>query len=134
MVDFIDNTVDPATGTIEMRGVLPNEADKLFPGLFVRVRLLAGPPEPALLVEERAVGTDLGGKYVLMLGEDDVVERQYVELGPVQDDGSVVVREGLAGDETYIVEGMLRARPGFPVRPRTRPATPDVAGRTTGEG
>jgi RND family efflux transporter MFP subunit len=121
VIDFVDNTVDAATGTIEMRAVLPNEGLVLFPGLFVRLRIL-GAEREAIVVREQAVGSDLGGKYLLVVGEDDVVDQRYVTLGPVQDDGSVVVRDGLEGTERYIVEGLLRARPGFPVTPRTEAA------------
>jgi len=133
-VDFVDNTVDPATGTIEVRAVLPNETEALFPGLFVRVRLLAGPPADSLLVDERAIGTDLGGKYVLLVGEGEVVEQRYVKLGPVQEDGLVVVTEGLVGDERYVANGMLRARPGFPVRAQTAAEAAKAAAPALGEG
>ena len=61
----------------------------------------------------------MGGKYVLLVGDDNVVEQRNVVLGPIQDDGTVVIEEGLDGSETYIVNGMLRARPGFPVTPQT---------------
>lgn len=117
-IDFIGNTVDPGTGTIEMRAVFGNERFDLFPGLFVRVRVLALEAADALLVEERAVGSDLGGKYVYVVGEGNIVERVYVKLGQPQPDGTVVVNEGLSGDETYITNGLLRARPGLPVTPR----------------
>jgi RND family efflux transporter MFP subunit len=127
VVDFVDNTVDPRTGTIEVRAVLSNDDLVLFPGLFVRVRVLAQLRE-SLLVQERAVGSDIGGKYVLTVGEGNVVDQRYVTLGPVQDDGTVLVREGLEGGETYIVNGMLRARPGFPVTPQTEA---DVAAEGT---
>ncbi len=116
-IDFISNTVDPATGTIEVRAELPNDDIALFPGLFVRVRTPTGTLENAVLVEERALGTDLGGRYVYLVGEGNVVEQRYVTLGPVQEDGLVPVLEGLAGGETYIVDGLLRARPGLPVTP-----------------
>lgn len=114
-IDFVGNTVDPTTGTIEVRAVLPNAERALFSGLFVRVRVLGDGPEEALLVDERAVGSDMGGKYLLLVDDDGVVEQRYVELGALQPDGTIVVEEGLAGDERYIVEGLLRARPGFPV-------------------
>ena len=113
-VDYIDNTVNPATGTIEIRAVLPNEDLALFPGLFVRIRG-EGAEREAMVIRERALGSDLGGKYVLVVADDDVVEQRYVKLGPVQEDGYVVVEEGLEGTERYIVEGLLRARPGLPV-------------------
>jgi RND family efflux transporter MFP subunit len=118
-VDFVDNTVDPATGTIQIRAVLENPDFVLFPGLFVRVRALAGASRPALLIEERAVASDIGGKYVLLVTGDNLVEQRYVQLGQLEDDGTIVVEEGLEGDEAYIVNGVLRARPGFPVTPMT---------------
>ncbi len=119
-VDFVDNTVDAATGTIEIRAVIDNSDNTLFPGLFVRIRLLAGTTEDAILVQERAIGTDLGGKFVLIVEEaENVVNQKYIRLGPLQDDGTVVVAEGLDGTERYIVNGIMRARPGFPVTPQT---------------
>jgi multidrug efflux system membrane fusion protein len=118
-IDFIGNTVDPSTGTIELRALFENEDRQLFPGLFVRVRLLAAESADALLIDERGVGTDLGGKYVYLVDEDDIVERRYVKLGQLQPDGMIVVEEGLEPDERYISSGLLRARPGLPVTPRT---------------
>ncbi|UCG75061.1 MAG: efflux RND transporter periplasmic adaptor subunit [Gemmatimonadota bacterium] len=118
-IDFIDNTVDPATGTIELRAVVENSEGRLFPGLFVRVRVLGRIQPNAILVAEPAIGTDLGGKYVLVVGDDNVVKQRYVTLGPRQDDGTYVVPSGLDGSERYIVNGMLRARPGLPVTPMT---------------
>ena len=116
-IDFVSNTVDAATGTIQVRAVLPNEEMNLFPGLFVRVRIPMGMLENAVLIREEALGTDLGGRYVYVVGEGNVVEQKYVELGPVEPDGMVPITEGLDGSETYIVDGMLRARPGMPVSP-----------------
>ncbi|MGW8267589.1 MAG: efflux RND transporter periplasmic adaptor subunit [Longimicrobiales bacterium] len=117
-LDYIDNTVDPATGTIHLRGVIPNEEFSLFPGLFVRVRVAAGVAADAMLIREVAVSRDLGGNFVLVVGDDNVVERRYVTLGEVQEDGFVVVEDGLEGSERYITNGLLRARPGLPVTPQ----------------
>jgi RND family efflux transporter MFP subunit len=132
-IDFIDNTVNPATGTIEIRAVVENTDNVLFPGLFVRIRVLGGLMPDATLVHERAIGTDLGGKYVLLVGENNIVEQRYVVLGPVQDDGTVVIEEGLDGSEGYIVNGMLRARPGFPVTPQTEAEVAAAAGQAPAE-
>ena len=118
-IDFIGNTVDPSTGTIELRSVFANENRQLFPGLFVRVRVLAVESEDALLVQERAIGTDLGGKYMYLVGEDNVVERVYVTVGQPQPDGTIVIEDGLDPTATYISNGLLRARPGLPVTPLT---------------
>lgn len=125
-IDYVSNTVDAATGTIQVRAVLPNERMSLFPGLFVRVRIPMGLLEDAVLIREEALGTDLGGRYVFVVGEGNVVEQKYVELGPVEPDGMVPILEGLDGSETYIVEGLLRARPGMPVNPDTAADTQEA--------
>jgi len=114
-VDWVDNTVDPATGTVRVRGKFPNSDALVFPGFFVMVRVPGEDLDDAVLVEETAIGTDLGGRYVLVVGEGDVVERRYIEPGPLQDDQARVVFEGLEAGERYIVKGVQRARPGMPV-------------------
>jgi len=116
-LDFLSNTVNAATGTVEVRGVVPNGDQLLLPGVFVRVRIPGRLMPNSVLVSERSIGTDLGGKYVMVVGDENVVEQRYIELGPREDDGFVVVTNGLEGDESYIVNGLLRARPGFPVTP-----------------
>ncbi len=121
VLDYIDNTVDEATGTLQVRGTLPNDEGLLFPGAFVRVRLSAGVRENAVLVSERALGTDVGGKYVLIVGDKDVVEQRPVTIGALID-GMRVIEEGLTGDERYIINGLQRARPGLPVTPQTQEA------------
>ena len=118
-IDFIGNTVDPSTGTIELRAVFENADFGLFPGLFVRVRVMAVNESDALLVDERAIGTDLGGKYMFVIGNENIVEQRYVRIGQPQPDGTIVVEEGIEDGETYISNGLLRARPGLPVTPRT---------------
>ncbi len=128
-IDYVSNEVDTATGTIQLRAVLPNEEMKLFPGLFVRVRIPLETLEDAVLIREEALGTDLGGRYVYIVGEGNIVERRYVELGPVEADGMVPIFDGLEGSETYIVEGLLRARPGMPVTPETVSDTPESGER-----
>ena len=117
-VDAVDNTVDPATGTIQLRAVFPNSDAKIFPGFFIRVRLPGEFLENALLVEETALGTDLGGRYVMVVGDGDVVEKRYIEPGPLQGDKTRVVLEGLEPGERYITVGLQRARPGMPVTPK----------------
>ncbi len=121
--------MNPATGTIQLRGVIPNEDFRLFPGLFVRVRVTGGMTPEAVLVREVGIGRDLGGNFVLVVGEGDVVERRYVTLGDVQEDGYVVIADGLEGSERYITNGLLRARPGLPVTPQPpESASADGAG------
>jgi len=129
-IDYVSNEVDSATGTIQLRAVLANEEMSLFPGLFVRVRIPIQVLEDAVLIREEALGTDLGGRYVYVVGGDNLVERRYVQLGVVEPDGMVPILEGLDGSETYIVEGLLRARPGMPVTPETLSDTPEQAARS----
>jgi len=117
-VDAVDNTVDPATGTIQLRAVFPNSDAKVFPGFFVHVQLPGELLENAVLVEETALGTDLGGRFVMVVGNDNVVERRYIEPGPLQEDMTRVVLEGLEPGERYITVGLQRARPGMPVTPK----------------
>ena len=119
IMDYVDNTVDTSTGTIQVRGTFANERNRLFPGLFAGLRVPVGTEQNAVLAEENAIGTDLGGKFVLVVGSDDVVELRHVVLGALQSDGMRVVREGLAANERYIVNGLQRARPGPPVTPTT---------------
>jgi RND family efflux transporter MFP subunit len=116
IVDYIDNEVDMGTGTVDVRLRLSNEDNKFFPGLFVRVKVPGDDINDAVLVKENAIGSDLGGKYVLVVGADNIVSLIYVTLGLPQADGYVHVLSGLEGNETYIVNGLLRARPGMPVQ------------------
>jgi RND family efflux transporter MFP subunit len=117
-VDSVENTVDPATGTIQMRAIFPNSDAKIFPGFFIRVRLPGELLENALLVEETALGTDLGGRYLMIVGGDNVVERRYIEPGPLQKDKTRVILSGVESGERYITVGLQRARPGMPVTPQ----------------
>ena len=116
-LDFLDNRVDPSTGTAIIRGVFPNKDGVLYRGLFVRVRIPLDPLEGALLVKERALGTDLGGKYLLVVGADNIVQQNPVELGGLID-GMRVIRKGLTAEERYVTVGLQRARPGLPVNPQ----------------
>jgi RND family efflux transporter MFP subunit len=117
IVDAVDNTVDPATGTIQIRGRFPNPDAMVFPGFFVHVRIPGELLEDVVLVEETALGTDLGGRYLMIVGEGNVVEKRYVEPGPLEEDMLRVILEGLDPGERYVSEGLQRARPGLPVTP-----------------
>jgi len=117
IVDAIDNTVDPATGTIQVRGVFPNPDALVFPGFFVHVRIPGEVLKSAVLVEETALGTDLGGRYLLVVGEGNIVEKRYVEPGPLEEDMMRVILDGLEPGERYVSGGLQRARPGMPVTP-----------------
>ena len=109
-------------GTSNVRGeksVLAAELMAIFPGFFVKVSIEGEVLKDAVIVQEKAVGTDLGGKYLYVLGDGNVVEQRPVDLGESQPDGTITVLNGLDAGETYIVEGLLKARPGMPVTPTT---------------
>lgn len=110
-LQFLDNRLDPSTGTINGRAVFRNADHRLTPGLFVRLRLPGTVSYQGVLVEDRAVGTDLDRRFVLVVGVDKKIESRTVTLGPVID-GLRVVREGLKAGEMVIVNGLQRVRPG----------------------
>jgi len=125
-IDFFDNRVDPETGTIMVRGVFDYENGLLSPGLFVRVRIPAGAPYEAVVIPPRAVGTEQGRKYVMVIGPDNVATRADVELGPIND-GQQVVRGGLQAGQNVVVDGLLKVRPGEKVDAKPIPAaTPET--------
>jgi multidrug efflux system membrane fusion protein len=128
-VDFIDNQVDATTGTIRARAALANPDGRYTPGLFARVRLVGGEDRDSVLIEDRAVGTDLSKKFVLTLTKDNHIEYRLVELGP-EINGLRVVTRGLAPSELIVVNGMQHVRPGQSVAP-TRVAMSDAAGGLT---
>jgi len=115
-VDFAAVSVTTTTGTLLVRGVLPNPDDQILPGLYARVRLPVAQISAALLVPQKAVGYDQAGSYVLVVNDKKVVERRKVKTGPVVN-GSVVIEEGLNGTEEVVVEGLLYAVPGREVTP-----------------
>ena len=142
VIDFVDNKVNPTTGTISVRGEAANAGRQFKPGFFARVRIAVGDKYPAVLVSDRAIGTQQGEKYVLVVNDKDQVEFRPVQLGAAQPDGLRVVRSGLKGDERVVVNGIQRARPGSTVKPQdgempthqaspapaTAPATAPIAG------
>jgi multidrug efflux system membrane fusion protein len=120
-VDFIDNALNPATGTIRARAVVPNPDNRFTPGLFARVRLLGETVNSALLIHEQAVLTDQDRRYVYVLGEKNAAERRDVKLGaPVE--GLRIVQSGLKAGDKVIVNGMRKIFfPGQPVNPHDVP-------------
>ena len=113
-LQFLDNRLDASTGTINGRAILRNPDGRLTPGLFVRLRLPGEGTHKGVLVADRAVGTDLDRRYVLIVGADKKVESRTVILGPLVK-GLRVVREGLEAGELVVVDGLQRVRPGMPV-------------------
>jgi len=115
-LDFLENKVDVTTGTALVRGIFKNDDGLLYDGLFVRVRVPKRPIKDAILVDQRALGTDMGGKYLLLVDDKNVVqEPRRVELGPLVG-GMRVIRKGIGPNERYIVEGLQHARIGKEVK------------------
>ncbi len=120
-VDFVDNALNPQTGTIRARAVLANPDGVFTPGLFARVRLLGESKTDALLIHEQAVLTDQDRRFVYIAGKDNAAERRDVKLGP-HVEGLVVVESGLKAGDKVIVNGMTKIFfPGQPVNPRDVP-------------
>jgi membrane fusion protein, multidrug efflux system len=118
IVDFVDNQVDPATGTIRARAVLPNPDRRFTPGLFARVQLEGDARAKALLIDDKAVLTDQDRKYVYVLGKGNQAVRKDVVLGRTVD-GLRVVESGLSAQDTVIVNGVQKVFfPGMPVVPK----------------
>lgn len=117
IVNFVDNRIDPNTGTLRVRAVFKNSNRLISPGAFCRVRIPVGPPHPALLVSERAIGSDQGKKFVFIVNDKNLVDYRPVELGSLQN-GLREVRKGLTKDDRLITVGLQRVRPGMTVDPQ----------------
>lgn len=125
----VDNRLDSSSGTIRLRALVDNPDGKLLPGLYARIRLGAASQRDALLVDEKAVGTDQARRFVLVVGEGNQTAYREVQLGSIQD-GLRVVESGLKAGERIVVNGLQRVRPGDPVTPNIVPmggATPAAA-------
>lgn len=120
-LEFVDNRVDPDSGTVRMRAVLDNKSGRFTPGLFARVQLgNAAEPRAAVLVADRAIGTDQSRRFVLVVNGDNTAEYREVKIGRLVD-GLRVIESGLQPGERIVVNGLQRVRPGAPVMPETVP-------------
>ena len=124
-IDFIDNRIDERSGTRELRAVFPNDDGSLIPGMFGTVRIPHGDAREALFIPDRAIMADQLIQFVFVVGDENLVERRAVELGPVVE-GQRLIRSGLNPGDRVIIEGTQRARPGAPVTP-TEEAPSDAA-------
>ncbi len=115
-LDFIDNRVDPDSGTIHGRALLDNSDGRFTPGLFARVRLVGNDVTQVAMIDDRAIGTDLDRKYVLVVNDANVAEYRGIEIGRFID-GLRVVSAGLEEGDVVVVNGLQRIRPGTPVTP-----------------
>jgi membrane fusion protein, multidrug efflux system len=121
-INFVNNQVNPTTGSILVRGVFANPKPDggqrvISPGMFVRIRLPIGLPHPALLVIDRAIGSDQGMKFVYVMDADDKVQYRRVTTGPLQDDGLRVIEKGLQPGDWVVVGGLQQVRPRIKARP-----------------
>jgi RND family efflux transporter MFP subunit len=117
-IESFDNRLDANTGSILLRAVFSNADGRIVPGLFARISVPLSERHSALLISERAIGTDQAQKFVLTLTPTNTVAYQAVKLGPLID-GKRVVRSGLEAGDNIVVNGLQRLRPGMPVRPET---------------
>ena len=115
-LDFLDNQVDAKSGTIRARAVFDNRDGRYTPGLFARIKLVGGSARNTVLIDERAVGTDLGKKFVLVLKPDNTLAYRPISLG-ANIEGLRVVNDGLAAGDVIVVNGLQHVRPGATVTP-----------------
>ncbi|USX25913.1 efflux RND transporter periplasmic adaptor subunit [Oxalobacteraceae bacterium OTU3CINTB1] len=125
-LEFVDNQLDTRTGSVRMRAVFANSDRSMAPGLFARVQIGGGDEQRALLITDRAVGTDQSRKFVFVVSADNKAEYREVKLGPLVD-GLRVVRSGLKPGEKVVVNGLQRVQPGAVVAPQIVPMTADGA-------
>lgn len=116
-LDYVAPTINQSTGTLAVRGLVPNDKRVLLPGYFVRVRVPFTQEKDALLVPDTALGSDQGGRYLLVVGKDNTVEQRKVQIGPV-DNGLRVIESGLKPDDRVVTAGLLRVIPGQKIDPQ----------------
>ena len=124
-INFLDNQIDPSTGTLRVRAVIANPKELLSPGLFLRLRLPVGNPHRAVLVREEALGTDQGQRFVYVIDDKDEVVYRRVKVGLLTG-GRRVIDEGLQPSERVVVTGLQRVRPGIKVAPKPAEATANL--------
>jgi membrane fusion protein, multidrug efflux system len=116
-LNFSDNTFDSTTGTLLVRGSFPNPDGFLAPGSFVRVRLASSPKYKALLVSDRAIGTDQDQSFVYVLDAQNIARLHHITTGQLAD-GLRVVKSGVQADDVLIINGIIKVRPDSPVKPQ----------------
>jgi multidrug efflux system membrane fusion protein len=119
-IDFIDNQVNPATGTIRGRAVFENPEGSFIPGLFTRIKLVGSASYDGILIDDKAIATDLSNKYVLVLDNENKVQYRAITLGEKLN-GLRIVKSGLTAEDSIVVNGLQRVRPGVQVAPEVVP-------------
>jgi RND family efflux transporter MFP subunit len=127
-IDFVGNQVNASTGTITVRGVFPNKDRALAPGLFTRIRLPLGKSHPAVLVSDRALGTNQGQKFLYVINDKNKVEYRPVTVRALHG-GLREIVDGLKHGERVIINGLLRVRPGVTVEPKQGAMRPEPAAK-----
>lgn len=124
-IDFVDNRINPTTGTIRGRAVFQNSEGQFTPGLFTRLKLIGSASYQGILIDDKAIGTDLNNKFVLVLDQNNTVQYRPVTLGE-KVNGLRIIADGLHPGERIVIKGLQRVRPGTPVNPQTAEmATPE---------
>jgi multidrug efflux system membrane fusion protein len=116
VIDFIDNRLDPNTGTLRVRGVFKSWNPFLTPGFFVRMRVAGGPSGNAVLIDDKVIGSDQGQKFVFVVKPDGTLDRRNVTLGALAE-GQRVVRDGLKAGEQVVASRLMMLQPGMKVQP-----------------
>jgi multidrug efflux system membrane fusion protein len=130
-MNFVDNQVNPKTGTIRGRAVFDNSKGEYTPGLYARLKLVGSASYAGLLIKDEAVGTDLGKKFVLVIDQDNKAVYRSVDLGPKLE-GLRIVRSGLQKEDRIVINGLQRVRPGSVVAPQDAPmADPETVATLT---
>ena len=122
-LDYAAPTINQSTGTLAVRGVVPNAGRILLPGYYVRVRVPIDLQEGALLIPDVALGSDQAGRYVLVVNGENIVEQRKVQTGPLEGDLRVI-ESGLKADDRIVIAGLLRAIPGQKVDPQLQKIEP----------
>ncbi|SDT59786.1 efflux RND transporter periplasmic adaptor subunit [Bradyrhizobium canariense] len=117
-LDYIAPIINQSTGTLPVRGIVPNPNRQMLPGYFVRVRVPYDQMGDALLVPDTSLGSDQGGRYLLVANGENVVEQRHVQAGLLEDGGLRVIEDGLKPEDRVVVAGLLRAIPGEKVDPQ----------------
>ncbi|MCL2919234.1 efflux RND transporter periplasmic adaptor subunit [Shewanella litorisediminis] len=116
-IDFVDNRIDAQTGTIRLRASFANNDNQLLPGLFAKLRLASSASYDGVLIDEKAIGTDLNNKFVLVVNDSNLLEYRAIELGEKLN-GLRIVNKGLTATDRIVVNGLQRVRPSMQVEPK----------------
>jgi RND family efflux transporter MFP subunit len=122
-MDFVDNRLDPASGTMRGRAVFDNKDMTLTPGLFGRIRIMGSGTYKGVLVPDEAIGSDQDRRVIFVVGPDNTVAMKPVRPGP-RIDGYRVIRDGLTGEETIVINGLMRVRAGAKIDPKPTTLAP----------